>query len=123
MVTITTLSYFNLERWIYVTIYLHFKLNLVGCTQTDSDKGGSSSIYIGALSPVGMEVNIHVFTTVDSVFIAKPNLEQFWELDSLEITDSPSNSDDNVALGKLVKFTHGRYMVTWPWKERSTRFI
>ena len=52
----------------------------------------------------------------------KPDFEQFWNLESLGITESPSKSDDDIALDKFnksVTFTKGRYMVTWPWKEES----
>ena len=90
-----------------------------GKTQADMDKVVSSSVRIVGLPSVDMQVNTHVFTTVDSVLLAEPSLEQFWELESLGITDSPSTSDDDTALEKFnksVKFTNGRYMVTWPWK-------
>ena len=52
--------------------------------------------------------------------VTKPDLNQFWDLESLGITESPSTSDDDIALEKFnksVKFTNGRYMVTWPWRE------
>lgn len=52
--------------------------------------------------------------------VTKPDLEQFWDLESLGITDSLSTSDDDIALEKFnksVQFTNGRYMVTWPWIE------
>lgn len=75
-------------------------------------------LYTNGLTPVGMQVNTHVFTTVDSVLSVKPNLEQFWDLESLGITESPSISDDDIALEKFntsVRFENGQYMVTWPW--------
>ena len=88
-----------------------------GKTQADMDKVVSSSVHIVGLPSVDMQVNTHVFTTVDSILLAEPSLEQFWELESLGITDSPSTSDDDTALEKFnksMKFTNGRYMVTWP---------
>ena len=54
--------------------------------------------------------------------LTKPDLEQFWSLESLGITESPSRSDDDIALNKFnksVTFIMGRYMVTWPWREES----
>ena len=66
-----------------------------GKTQADMDKVVSSSVHIVGLLSVDMQVNTHVFTTVDSVLLAEPSLEQFWELESLGITDSPSTSDDD----------------------------
>ena len=54
--------------------------------------------------------------------LTKPDFEQFWNLESLGITESPSTSDDDIALDKFNKsviFTKGRYMVTWPWRNES----
>jgi len=48
-------------------------------------------------------------------------LDQFWNLEALGITESPSASDDDQAIAhfnQMVHFAEGRYMVTWPWKER-----
>ena len=52
--------------------------------------------------------------------LAKPDLERFWNLESLGINDSLSISEDDIALEKFnksVTFMNGRYMVTWPWRE------
>jgi len=49
-------------------------------------------------------------------------MEDFWNLESIGITDSPSQSDECALenLSKTVTFADGRYMVTWPWKENLT---
>ena len=50
----------------------------------------------------------------------KPNLEDFWKLESIGINDSPVKSDNDVALKKFsetLKYDEGRFTVTWPWKE------
>ena len=63
-------------------------------------------------------VDIPVCTPLMS--LVKPDLEQFWNLESLGINDSPSISDDDIALEKFNKsitFMNGRYMMTWPWKK------
>ena len=52
----------------------------------------------------------------------KPNLEDFWKLESIGISDSPDERDNDVALKKFsetLKYEQGRYTVTWPWKEDS----
>ena len=52
--------------------------------------------------------------------LAKPNLDIFWNLESIGIMDSPVKSDDDKALemfNNTIKFDNGRYLVTWPWKE------
>ena len=52
--------------------------------------------------------------------LAKPDLDIFWNLESIGIMDSPVKSDDDKALemfNNTIKFDNGRYLVTWPWKE------
>ena len=50
----------------------------------------------------------------------KPQLEDFWKLETLGISEPVSVNDDDKALQKFndtVRFEDGRYQVTWPWKE------
>jgi len=64
----------------------------------------------------------NILTSVESSIATKPNLEMFWNLESLGITESPSTCDDDLALdhfNNTVKFVEGRYEVTWPWKEEN----
>ena len=56
----------------------------------------------------------------DKSFPTKPNLEDFWRLESIGIMDSPVDSDQDRALkifNKTLRFEDERYRVTWPWKE------
>ena len=49
----------------------------------------------------------------------KPQLERFWDLETIGITDSPHSSDDDTAhalFQQSVSRDDGRYMVSWPWK-------
>ena len=72
-------------------------------------------------APPSTRVTTHMCSTVDVSLLARPNLDQFWNLESMGITESPSSSDDDKALesfNQTVKFTSDRYMVTWPWKEK-----
>ena len=49
----------------------------------------------------------------------KPQLERFWDLETIGITDSPHSSDDDTAhalFQQSVSRDDGRYMVRWPWK-------
>ena len=72
-------------------------------------------------APPSTRVTTHMCSTVDVSLLARPNLDQFWNLESMGIIESPSSSDDDKALesfNQTVKFTGGRYMVTWPWKEK-----
>ena len=73
------------------------------------------------MAPLGVKVTTHMFSTVDAPLLTRPNLDQFWNLESIGITESPSSSDDDQALeifNQTVKFTGSRYMVTWPWMEK-----
>ena len=70
----------------------------------------------------GKEVNKETsfLTSVDKSLPQKPNLGDFWRLESIGINDSPIESDDDMALKKFnetLQYEQGRYMVTWPWKE------
>ena len=59
-------------------------------------------------------------TCVDKSLPMKPNLEDFWKLETIGISDSPDQCDNDVALKKFsetLKYDQGRYSVTWPWKE------
>ena len=72
-------------------------------------------------APPSTRVTTHMCSTVDASLLARPNLDQFWNLESMDITESPSSSNDDKALesfNQTVRFTGGRYMVTWPWKEK-----
>ena len=67
-----------------------------------------------------IKTSTHMLTNIDPCLSTKPSLEQFWNLESIGITESPLKSDDDQAIenfNKTVKFTNGRYSVTWPWKE------
>ena len=57
---------------------------------------------------------------IENSLPVKPNLEEFWKLETIGIKDSPYEADDDVAIerfNKTVKFENNRYHVTWPWKE------
>ncbi|MEW8544133.1 MAG: DUF1759 domain-containing protein, partial [Candidatus Thiodiazotropha sp.] len=58
--------------------------------------------------------------TPDRSLPVKPNLDDFWKLESIGITDSPQDSDKDKALrifNETLKFENDRYSVTWPWRE------
>ena len=56
----------------------------------------------------------------DMSFPTKPNLEEFWRLESLGITDSPLDSDNDKSIklfNETLTYDNDRYSVTWPWKD------
>ena len=62
---------------------------------------------------------INQYAEADQSLALNPNIEDLWSLESIGITDSPKDNDDEIAMGKFnssIKFTNGRYAVTWPWK-------
>ena len=70
----------------------------------------------------GIDNEITFLTCLDKSLPMKPNLEDFWELESIGINDSPVECDNDVALKKFsetLKYDEGRYTVTWPWKEEQ----
>ena len=70
----------------------------------------------------GIDNQTTFLTCLDKSLPMKPNLEDFWKLESIGISDSPVESDNDVALKKFsetLKYDEGRYTVTWPWKEEQ----
>jgi len=52
----------------------------------------------------------------------KPNIDDFWNVEALGITDDNVNTDDIIAnenFNKTLMFENGRYSVKWPWKSRN----
>ena len=95
---------------------------LGGRYQNVKDTAGQPILLACAMSipPSDATLTTHLLTGVNPSFLmGKPNLDHFWDLESIE---SPSISDDDQALskfGETVKFAEGRYMVTWPWKDEK----
>ena len=61
----------------------------------------------------------HMLTNIDSSLSTKPSMEDFWNLESTGITDSPLQVMNACAFedfSKNVTFADWRYMVTCPWK-------
>lgn len=58
-----------------------------------------------------------MLSCVDKSLPLKPNVDDFWNLESIGIKDSPTESDNSVALNmfnETLRFENGRYTVTWP---------
>ena len=57
------------------------------------------------------------FNKEDAEMIKKPNLEDFWKLETIGITDTPVVSEDEKAISefnKSIKLINGRYQTCWP---------
>ena len=62
------------------------------------------------------------FSDPDPSFRSMPDLSDWWSLEKIGISESPSLSDDDLALQKFnntVQYDGTRYQVTWPWKDEN----
>ena len=95
-----------------------------GKVTTETEVVSESTLFVSTVgaAPINMQTAAHMLPAVDPCNASKPSIESFWELESLGIMESPLTSEDDVALDQFnttVKFVDGRYMVTWPWKEKN----
>ena len=59
-------------------------------------------------------------TDVDAVLPHKRNIQDFWNVETIGILDTPETSLDELVQKKFeqsLKFENGRYQVTWPLKD------
>ena len=87
---------------------------------TESNEELSLLVSTVGSAPLDIKPSTHMLTEIDPSLVPTPSVEQFWNLESIGITDSPVVSDDDQAIenfNKTIEFTDGRYSVTWPWKE------
>ena len=62
----------------------------------------------------------NLFQTIDNVTPTKPDLEDFWNVESIGILDKTNTTNNNTLKFKeTITFKDGRYQVTWPWKEEK----
>ena len=67
-----------------------------------------------------METKTSVFQNIDTVIPRKPDLQDFWNVESIGIKEDYLKDDDVQALENFkdsVRFQNSRYQVTWPWKQ------
>ena len=61
-------------------------------------------------------------TSVDDAMPRKPDLEDFWAIESIGIKDDPTANEDDEVMSKFkdtLQYMHGRYYARWPWKEET----
>ena len=46
----------------------------------------------------GLNIGTQVFTSIDDAVPTKPELEDFWNTESIGVTDKPNVKDDEVAM-------------------------
>lgn len=70
---------------------------------------------------IGKETNL--YTNVDRSLPVKANLDDFWNLETIGIQDSPVDHQDSEAMKSFhetLQYQDGRYYVSWPWKDELT---
>ena len=61
-----------------------------------------------------------MLSNIDQPLACESTIDQFWNLESIGITDSPKTTNDDKALDtfeRTVRYVDNRYFVSWPWKE------
>ena len=64
----------------------------------------------------------NVFQNIDSATPTKPDLEDFWNMETIGVLDHPTTENDEMVKRQFKEkliFVDGRYQVTWPWKEKA----
>ena len=64
-----------------------------------------------------------IVTSADKSLPVKPNLDNFLNLETIGISDSPVDPQDTEALKvfhETLQYEEGRYHVSWPWKNEIT---
>ncbi|MCG8033321.1 MAG: DUF1759 domain-containing protein, partial [Candidatus Thiodiazotropha taylori] len=62
-----------------------------------------------------------LYTNMDEVYPHKPDLEDFWNVESIGVLEDSETRHDDIVRREFkenVKFENGRYQVTWPWKDK-----
>ena len=62
---------------------------------------------------------MNLLSSSDISVTKNPNIEDFWSLETIGITDSWDVTVDDKTLeqfNELISFRDGRYQVAWPWK-------
>ena len=103
----------------------HSKLGWIigGRNPTDTNAVNEPNLLASTIGfiPTNIKASTHMLSNID-LALTKPDLDIFWNLESIGIMDSPVTSDNDKALenfNNTVQFADGRYSVTWPWRESS----
>ena len=99
-------------------------MDLSDQVHSNTEEISESTLLVSTIGsvPRGIKMNTHMLTSIDLSLEPQPNLEHFWNLESIGIRESPVAVDDYRVLdhfNKTIEFVDGRYLVTWPWKEPS----
>ena len=82
----------------------------------DGQSANSVSMLAYTSSPIQTQLGAQLYDK-EPATDSKPQLKDFWKLETLGISEPVSVNDDDKALQKFneaVRFENGRYQVTWP---------
>ena len=88
---------------------------LSGRTSERAEENTAESTMLTLMHGKVVNTETSFLTCQDKSLPKKPNLEDFWRLESIGINDSPVDSDDDIALktfNETLQYQNGRYMVT-----------
>jgi len=96
---------------------LSSKLGWILTGRTCDDDVSDSSVSMFVMIHGSLALTSSVSQSVDPEIKCKPDLEYFWKVESIGITDSDVKGDDVIAYESFkstLKFENGRYWVQWP---------
>ena len=93
------------------------------CPELKSDKQDSRFCTMLVTTRLNQMASDEAFyCSVNVSLVKNPNLERFWYLETIGITDPVGRESDDEVLEmfcKTIKFKDGRYQVAWPWKSEK----
>ena len=104
-----------------------FGLMLAGESQRNSDADEALPTMLCITeSPCQFPSELGLISTDSKFETSYPDVDEFWNLEHIGITDDPTINDDDKALEtfhKTVTFENDRYQVTWPWIEEKRALL
>ena len=100
----------------------HLGCTLSGSLPTEEKKAAEVSMFLmtGNSSQQYQQSFVAPLENIND--FVKPNLDEFWKLETIGIKEPINDCDDDLAIQNFhdtVRKTNGRYEVTWPWKEEN----
>jgi len=89
------------------------------CSDTDDCRSTDPCTLFVAAEFFEKRSDYQVQCSINISTIKNPDLERFWHLETIGISDPlDAQSDDEALRGfnENIKFENERYQVTWPWK-------
>ena len=100
---------------------------LTGRTSEDANTANHESkhptlLVIPSFGQVRM-MQTELYDIDDKSLPIKPSINEFWNLETIGIRDSPTVTEDEIAIDNFndtIQLKNQRYFTTWPWKENAS---